>query len=290
MLRYLGEHFRGRLPLALSFWVNFILLAAVLYAAGAVLHDTAAVDSRFLDALLAFLVLNTLIYAWQVCGVWRASENALLNHIWFPWARGAQTVVVLSILVYLGQVLGYAHLVHQQDPRQPAPDESPAYSLELSDDGAVATLRGPIDFGVTRELTRLLDKHESIRIVSLDSRGGRVSEARGLALLIDRHRLATYSGNVCSSACTQAYISGKRRILGPRGRLGFHRYRLDSPYASIFVDPDAEQRSDLAFFRSREVDPEFLERVLGTPSTAMWFPSHDELLAAGVVHEVRALR
>lgn len=290
MLRYLGEHFRGQLPLRISFWVNFIVVAAILYAAGTALHETAAADSRFLDGLLIFLVFNTLIYSWQVCGVWRASERALLNHAWFLWVRGVQAITVISVLVFLGQIMGYVHLAHQVQPRQAEHDQASGYVLELSSDGAVVKLTGHIDFGITRELTRMLQTHESISTVSLNSSGGLVSEARGLASLITRYGLTTYSGELCSSACTHVYISGKWRILGPAARLGFHRYRLDSPYASIFVDPVAEQRSDLALFHSRNVDLKFLERILSTPNTTMWFPSHDELVAAGVVHEIRALR
>lgn len=290
ILHYLVDHFRGQLSLSLSFWVNFIALAAGLYSAGAILHEMAAVDSRFLGGLLIFLIVNALVYSWQVFGVWRASERALLNHSWFLWARGVQAVVLISVLVFLGQVMGYIHLISQQDPRQPNHgDSTPGYVLELSTDNTVVELNGVIDFGVTRELTQLLEKHESISVIVLDSHGGLVSEARGLAKLITRHDLTTYSEGVCSSACTHAYVSGKRRILGPGARLGFHSYRLDSPYVWIFMDPVEEQRGDLAFYHSRNIDSSFLERVLDTPHSTMWFPSHEELLAAGVVHEVRAL-
>lgn len=290
MLRYLGRHFRGQQPLALCFWANFLVPACLLYPAGTMLRDQAAADTRFLAWLLAFLAAYVLIWAWQVTGVWRAAERALQEHAWFLWARGAQMVAVLSVLLVLGQAWGYVHLSVQKDPPDAAPGRVPAYVLDLSPDGTVVRMRGEIDFGITRDLAGLLRDHSMIRIVELDSPGGLVSEARGLSSLIVRHGLATYVQGTCSSACTHVYVSGEQRLLGPGSRLGFHSYRLDTPHAAIFMDPVAEQRSDLAFFRSRKVDPGFLERVLNTPHDAIWFPSHDELLDAGIAHEVGALR
>ncbi len=290
VLYYLGEHFWGRQSLTHSFWVNFVALASVLYFTGTIIRDIAASDSRFLVGFLAFVSLNIIIYSWQVFGVWRASERALQEHAWFLWARGAQVVVVLSVLVILGQILAYVHLSVRTDPPPPGGDDVPGYVLDLSPDGTVVTVSGDIDFGITRDMTRMLESHARIGAVSLDSPGGLVSEARGLAKLITRRKLATYVAGTCSSSCTQVYISGERRFLGPEARLGFHSYRLDSPYSAIFMDPAAEQRNDLALFHDRQVDPAFLERILDTPHDAIWFPSHDELLDSGIAHEVRTLR
>jgi hypothetical protein len=284
---YLSKHFRGNLSLALSFWINFIVLAGVLYWAGAQLRDTAAADARYLNTLLAFLVVNILIYSWQVCGVWRASERAFREHAWFLWVRGAQVIVMLSVLVIFKQIFGYVHLTVQETPMHADGDDTPAYALDLSPDGTVVALRGEIDFGITRDLARLFENHDSIEVVTLDSPGGLVAEARGLAMLITRRGLTTYTEAACISACTHVFVSGERRYLGPRGRLGFHSYRLDSPYASLFMDPIAEQRRDMAFFRSRNIDEHFLERIVSTPNSTIWYPSHEQLLDAGIVHEVK---
>lgn len=290
MLRYLGEHFRGQQSLALSFWVNFIVPASVLGFAGAMLADIVATDGRYLGGFLTFIVANTVIYSWQVSGVWRATERALQEHAWFLWARGAQVVVVLSILVILEQYLMFAFLAMADDPPHTDHRIVTGYTLNLSPDGTVVELSGRIDFGITQDLTQVLADHGSISIVSLDSSGGLVAEARGLAKVIAHHRLNTYAAGTCSSACTHAYISGEQRFLGPQARLGFHSYRLDAPHAGIFMDPVTEQRNDLALFREQHVDPRFIRRVLDTPHDEMWFPSHQELLDAGITHEIRPLQ
>lgn len=290
MLRYLGEHFRGQQSLALSFWVNFITPASALGFAGAMLADIVAADSRYLGAFLAFIIANTAIYSWQVSGVWRATERALQEHAWFFWARGAQVVVVLSVLVILEQYLMFAFLAVVDDPKQTEHSNAGGYTLNLSPDGTVVELSGRIDFGVTQDLTQLLADHRSISMVSLDSSGGLVAEARGLAKVIARHRLNTYAAQTCSSACTHVYISGERRFLGSQAKLGFHSYLLDAPYAGLFMDPAVEHRRDMALFHEQGVDSGFIERVLETPHEKIWFPSHQELLDAGITHEVRELQ
>ena len=163
---------------------------------------------------------------------------------------------------------------------------SPAYTLRLAADGRSIELTGLIDFGLTRDLAALLDAQPGARILRLESAGGRVAEARGVAGLVHRHDLATSARTECSSACTLVLLAAERRYLEPGARLGFHRYGLRSPLVGIFLDPAAEQARDVALFRGREVAGAFLERVAATPHAEMWFPSPAELLAAGVVDAV----
>jgi hypothetical protein len=288
MLSYLRDHFRGRLPLGRSFWINFVALAAVLHLAGATLHEAVSDGSAFPARLAWFLAVNVVVYTWQVCGVWRALEQALIDYADSLWIRAAQAVVLASLVVVFIQALEVVHLghVHYLPPPERNRGDDRAYVLELSADGSVVKLSGAIDFGITQDLKTLLEHRTSIRVVHLESGGGLVSEGRGLAQLIARSGLTTYSEIECSSACTLAYASGTERHLGPRARLGFHGYRLDSAYMSLFMNPAEEMRKDLTLFRSRGIAAAFLERVFSTPSSDMWFPSHGDLLEAGVVHAI----
>jgi len=67
------------------------------------------------------------------------------------------------------------------------------------------------------------------------------SEGRGLAVLIG------YSLKGCSSACTVTSIGGKKRLLGPNAKLGFHRYRPDSKSVLPFLDSDNELKKRSRF-------------------------------------------
>lgn len=290
-IQYLRRHWQGRLSLAVSFWVNFIALAVVLHVVGVRIRGAGPEDpgAAFLVALACFIVFNVLIYAWQVCGVWRASERAMLDHAPYLRVRSAQVIVVMSIAAVLSEGLGVVHLGYARHVAlsQPHRTVESGYRLELSPDGSVVRLRGAIDFGLTGELAELLRRHPSIHTIDLQSDGGKVAEARGVAMLIDRYELATYVLHDCLSACALAFLNGSARHIGPQARLGFHSYRLNSPHVSIFMDPGDELDRDLAILEGRRIAPEFLDRVADTPHNEMWFPSHEQLLRAGAVHGIQ---
>lgn len=161
-----------------------------------------------------------------------------------------------------------------------------AYTLTLAADKRSVRLSGAIDFGVTRALETLLASAPELRVLRLESVGGRVAEARGLAKLVHRHALVTSAVGECSSACTLVLLSAERRYLEPGARLGFHRYGQRSPLVSIFLDPAVEQARDKALFRGRGIAEAFLARVAATPHETMWFPTAAELIEAGVVDAI----
>ncbi len=122
--------------------------------------------------------------------------------------------------------------------------------------------------------------------VILKSPGGHVYEGRGLAKLFIKNQLDTFVYEECSSACATAFIGGRYRLLGPKGKLGFHQYKLDtSGYGKymFFYNPEAEQKHDLELFRLRGVQKEFREKMYIRTADQIWFPEHKELLEMYVI-------
>ena len=117
----------------------------------------------------------------------------------------------------------------------------------------------------------------------LESEGGNIYEARGLAKLIREAKLSTHVETFCSSACTITFIGGIERTLANGAGLGFHQYRVDADYMVAFTDPLAEQAKDRALFAEAGVSEAFLERMFREDADGMWFPSVAELLAANVI-------
>ncbi len=169
--------------------------------------------------------------------------------------------------------------------RQPAAEIASPYSLAIAADGRSVRLEGLIDFGITRDLTALLEGTDGdpVGLIRLESPGGRVAEARGLIKVIERFDLETSAVGDCASACTLVYMSGHTRYLEPGARLGFHRYGLFSPLVGLFLDPEVELEKDMAVFRRHRVAEAFIERIAATPHETMWFPSPAELVRARVV-------
>ena len=164
--------------------------------------------------------------------------------------------------------------------------DAPAYRLDLAPDLTLVRLTGRIDFGIARDLAAMLEGAADVRILTLESPGGRVAEARGLIGVIERFGLETAAVGVCASACALVFMSGQTRYLEPGARLGFHRYGLFSPLVGHFMDPEVELAKDMAVFRRHAVPEAFIERIALTPHEAMWFPSPAELVRARVVDVV----
>lgn len=120
----------------------------------------------------------------------------------------------------------------------------------------------------------------------LNSTGGNVYQARGIAKLIEKNGLDTYAFGTCYSACTLAYIAGKRRYLGIDGKLGFHGYQANPNIKNPVLDIDKEQQTDLEFYSRHITDSAFIEKIFSINCSGLWEPHLEELLNAGVVHEV----
>lgn len=196
------------------------------------------------------------------------------------WLLGLVAVLLLVVQA------GIAVRVLWPEPKatvEAAPRPEP-YRLALADDGASVRLEGLIEFGITRDLEALLAGAGTVRLVSLESAGGRVAEARGLIRVIERFGLMTLARGDCASACALAFMGGSTRFLDEGARLGFHSYGLGGRMNRLFLDPLDEQAKDMAVFRRHFVAEPFLARIDATPHSEMWFPEPSELLAAGVVN------
>lgn len=193
--------------------------------------------------------------------------------------------LVFACLLALTSALVRNTATEAADETSERPAAAP-YRLDLARGDSILRLTGLIDFGITRDLEALLEESPEVRTIRLQSVGGRVAEARGLARLVHRFGLVASAAVECSSACTLVLLSADRRYLEPGARLGFHRYGLHSPLVGAFLDPAHEQASDQALFRGQPVSEAFLDRVAATPHSGMWFPSPQQLLDAGVVDRI----
>jgi hypothetical protein len=99
---YLVRHWRGQLPLRVSFWLNYLLLSLVLIVA------TAAIAVALMRAFpgtvasggrVAVWIVLVAVYVWQVVGAWRsasAGPNTHPERQWGTAARAALLIVGLS--------------------------------------------------------------------------------------------------------------------------------------------------------------------------------------------------
>ncbi len=293
-MSYLIAHWRGKIPLAITLWVNLVtLLVVISYAELFLLSKLAADPTQLITLTLFSLFLTRLvIYPWQLIGLLRAIEFDYLERKNIMKTRVLQGFALLTILftlVYCLEVIQGTLFYLKQVESYSRPGEKVAYQLNLSEDQQHLAIRGDLDIGITTAVRSTLAAHPQIKSVVLQSRGGQIYEGRGLAKLFTEYEIDTYVYAECSSACTTAFIGGRQRYIGTQAKLGFHQYRVETSRASQFVhfyDLHAEQQRDLALFKARGIDQDFLKRVFDQPASRIWFPDHATLLGALVVHDV----
>lgn len=291
---YLRAHWLGQQTLVWSFWINFAFPFLLINALAQIICPP-YVERTSIFALLAgiYLILGCLaVYPWQLVGLIRACDRYLddnRNTAWttaIQWVTVIQGAIVASLLVIVVTVFSLVQNgIDLYAPSHPsAADGGPGYSIELIAEGSLIRFEGNFETGLSSDLKKLLAEKHDVRGIVLNSDGGRVFEARGVAKLIREHQLETYVYGMCRSACTTAFIAGKRRYLGEGGSLGFHRYRLRSVLPVI--DVTAEQEKDRVFYQAQGVAPTLLSRIFAAPYESMWYPEIKELLDAKVVHQI----
>ncbi|WP_368466122.1 hypothetical protein [Hoeflea sp. TYP-13] len=283
-MNYLRTHWRGEQPLFRSFWINFVALRLAIWFFP--LHLVAP-DPLPASAVIVLVAADFTIFVWQMVGLVRSAENHMLAKGGMAPTWGIYASIAVAVFGIATQWLGlYQMTLAKPDSelfttimdRQHAAE----YDMAVSDDGKVLTFNGTIALGVTKAAVRLFEAEPDIRRIELQSTGGNIYEARGLAALLLPKRIGTHVEDECSSACTIVFMAGEERTLGRNAKLGFHAYRLDTDIVMPNVDVGEEQDRDRNFFKQRRLSEKFLARIYDREHTAIWFPERSELDAAGV--------
>jgi uncharacterized protein DUF4339 len=287
---YFAQHWRGELSLAQSYWVNTFFLSIIAVTAVKTLSSlTDKIEfsdhPTFLSiTFISFWLVAFLITPWQLVGLWRSASNHVKQTSRVFWPRVSQFIVVLgvsqSVYTFFNmawpQIDEVARIAVGLDPVG-------KYGIRVSPQGTEIELSGAITFGLTDDVRQQLNANPNIRIIQLNSIGGRIGEARKLRDLISSRHLTTYTSEGCASACVLAFLGGRTRVLREGAQLGFHR-------PSFPGIPDHEMQDqvkiDKHLYWLAGVAPGFIERAFAIPSTDLWTPSSQELLQAHVITNV----
>jgi hypothetical protein len=279
------RHWRGELPLWLSYWV--VGTGTNLLALGVAALLAAATRARGYNPLAIFVAVTTIwtmlsaALLWQVVGTWRSALRYIARRSRRFWGYGACAMLVLGVAQYAATFvrqgvpqlsLGW-QIAFMGDP------ELPPYTLRLLRDGTELLVAGGFKYGLSADLQKRLDAAPSVRIVHLDSPGGRMGEADEVYRIIRSRGLTTYVPHACASACTIAFMGGRQRLKTAGAKLGFHQADLAGT-----SEPGAF-RGD-ASLRQAGVAGDFLARVEATPASSIWYPTDAELRQAGVITAV----
>lgn len=285
-MKYLRDHWLGRHPLSRAFWFNFFLPFVLILIGEAKIRPPGAEGaiSEIIIAVTYVIAAYFIVLPWQLVGLWRSSKRHVREQGDVSVATFAQAGAVVALITAVGSAATTAQRALGFATIQIEVDRLPDYHLRVITEDKAIVIDGQIANGLSRDFKELLAEEPSISKIVLNSNGGRIFEARGVAKQIIERGLDTFVIGHCRSACTIAFMAGKTRSLGENGRLGFHSYRLNGVMA--FVDPKEEQEKDRAFFLRQGLEPSFVEQIFATPHSGMWQPHAERLLDAGVIHQI----
>ena len=162
-------------------------------------------------------------------------------------------------------------------------DSMPPSELRVLNRATEVEIGGGISFGTTDWLKTILDATPTIHLVQLNNSGGWVQEGKHLADLVAERKLSTYSARECDSACMLIFLAGEERFLGTHGRLGFHQASVGGVGGEVAQSGTDVIRASLV---QRHAPQAFIDHVLATEPSSVWYPTHDELLSAHIITAV----
>jgi hypothetical protein len=285
---YFFRHWKGELDLAVSYWINiFILSIAIRFGliAFASYIDQAQQNIRllFFVYFLSFASFIFIVYPWQIIGTWRSANSHIQRTKKYFWAVVTKIAIVLGMIGTFSELPNYFPQLKEYWKIAFEIDKFSRKEFSLLQNGEELVISGGISFGLTEEVREIFKNNPDIKIIRLNSFGGRVKEARFLRDFISEKKLITYSSRGCLSACTIPFLAGRERILNKKAKLGFHQYSFPGFTEEQFKEAYLKEKK---FMTSIGVDKKFSEKAFTTPANDMWYPSHIELISANVVTRI----
>ena len=159
----------------------------------------------------------------------------------------------------------------------------PPYAIRIMRAGTEVEVAGGFKYGLHSDFERILKAAPQVKVVHLNSLGGRIGEAEKLYETIKTKGLVTYTSTHCISACTLAFAAGKSRWILRGAKLGYHAPTFPGWSRE---DIDAATLSQKKLLVAAGVEAAFAGRAMATPNADVWFPSEPELKAASVISGV----
>jgi hypothetical protein len=277
---YFAAHWHGQLPLLVAIAVSAAAVYLVVQGLRLAQDRFSLVETPQLGAVLwlAEVVVLVIGVLWWGVGVQRAA----VRHV---DRGGTALVALLAGVVGIGAffwVAAYWWLA----ARHVAPDvwdtltgETRPAEVVIDRRNNTLRVRGDLEFGTMRAVRSALDGNAGLRLIELDSRGGRVLEGLALGRLLRDRNLDTVVLAECSSACVTAFSGGNRRLIGPAARVGLHSAGGAGSNAAGVAQANATSDE---FIARQGVDLRVLAKGSAVAHTDIWFPEHSVLLGSNL--------
>lgn len=269
--------------MARSLWLNAVLaggLAAMATAALSMQVDVTDGPVRPVAALaLLAWPLALAVQAWGIVGAWRStSRDAEGRPARATLAsRALLAVVAASMLSSAGwhdlpRSAGLARLALGSDPQGDM-------SASLSADGQRLQLRGWLGPGSAARVQQAATAAPAVRVLEIDSPGGRFQEALRLAGALRGQGWTVRAKGACLDACTVVLMAGTVRQLLPDTQWGVVR---PAPVSFNPLFERLAKRRLAALYTGAGLPETLVKTGLAMPHDFQWRAPWKDLAAAGV--------
>ncbi len=285
---FIAKHWRGEYSLGVSYWLFGFLIAffiALLNVTLGHLSDAMNLNTQKQGAtIFVYYVAILVVAVWQLVGVIRSASAHVSRGGKRFWAGMAKVMACLGAFrLVVSFLIDGVPLLREGIDMIQGTDNIPQYSLRLMRNNTELELAGGIPIGTTDAVRNMLDSSPTVRVIHLNSAGGRIAEANKLANLISQRQLITYTRASCSSACAIAFLAGRERYIGEQGRIGFHSASVNGAVGSNDLDLNASFRTALSRVGAT---PQFVTKATTTSPKNMWFPTTEELKQQKIITSV----
>lgn len=285
---FFRRHLRGDYSLGRSYWLHLVVFASFLpKLAGLVLEPLCADrPARYAaTATLLILVLGWVTWIWAAYGTFNSSKKHVARGGKPFWANFTKLMLAFGLLGMLGNAVGMRVALVDYLGTALGSQRGPVTTFQLRADGRSLLLQGGINDDSAERLIQQLDAAPNVRTLVLHSNGGWVMQGRMLAKIIAARGLDTYVEQDCASACTIAFLAGKSRAADPAARIGFHAFHsMGSLSDKLTQSVDEKLARDT--YGKAGLPPQFINRIVATSPRDVWYPSHAEMLQAGVLTRI----
>ncbi|HUQ38314.1 MAG TPA: tetratricopeptide repeat protein, partial [Aestuariivirga sp.] len=280
---YFARHWRGELSLAKSYWLNTygLTLVIAILSVGLGSSDIVLYPKLISSLLISLWLFAAISQVWLTVGIYR---SARVYSTTYPnkkgWGGAAILLTTLglisSVVVFanqgIPQIRGYAEILS-------AASQVKNYSVKLLGDLTKIELRGNLDFGVSADVEAMLNDYPAVRVLYLNSIGGRLAEADKLKDLVLQHNLDTYVVSECHSACVTVFVAGRNRLISRTALIGLHE-----PYfpGLDIRELEAAKEGVKKFFYSRGIDGAVIEKGFAVNYESIWNPEHAVLFSSRI--------
>ncbi|MGY4534406.1 hypothetical protein ACVW0Y_003545 [Pseudomonas sp. TE3786] len=285
---FIARHWRGDYSLGIAYWVCGTLITAITLAFAVAFRSV--VEAQDLSAAtlgslnLSFYGFCLLLSIWQIVGVLRSASYHVARGGKKFWSVVAALMVGIAALRLLASFVGDGiPIIRDSLNLIRGTDDIPPYSLRLLRNNTELELAGGIPVGTAEAVRKMLDGAPAVRVIHLNSIGGRVSEGDKLARIIAQRQLITYTRTQCASACAVAFLAGRERYIGEQGKIGFHSASVNGVKGSNSLNLNASFKKALYGVGASHA---FVEQAINTSPEEIWYPAPNELKKQHIITAV----